>query len=309
MFRDDRHPFESGWMRALCAVLCGMVYTLPVFAAPDDIEPVEKIQAEGEFNIDESNFDQWIFQGNGNAANGKERMKTRLNLQLAEIDRLCGLTTDQKEKLLLAARVDSKRFFDDVEVMRKKFLAVRHDQNAFNQIWQDIQPLQRRVSVGLHGETSMFYKALRRTLTGEQMGRYQKLQEERRRYRYQASIEVALTTIEHTVPLKHQQHEAIVKLILEETPTPIAFGQYDQYLIMHQLSKLGEARIKPLLDERQWEHIKANFEQARGMEQFLIEQGLLPKEEVQRQRPVAAGQNKPADAIRPDNAAAQEGTP
>lgn len=303
MHWGDQRRFDPRGRQLRCAILCWFACSLPsVFAAPDDIEPVEKAQVEGEFNIDESNFDQWIFQGNGNAANGKERMKTRLNLQLAEIDRLCGLTTEQKEKLLLAARGDNKRFFDEVEIARKKFLAVRNDQNGFNQIWQDIQPLQRRVSVGLHGETSMFYKALRRTLNSEQMDRYQTLQDERRKYRYRASIEVALTTIEHNVPLKHSQHEAIVKLILEETPTPLAFGQYDQYLIMHHLSKLGEERVKPLLDERQWTLIKANFDQARGMEPFLIQQGILPKAEDRIEREAAAAtRNKPANALRPEN--------
>lgn len=285
--------------RGMLVLLCCLTCAVPCcFAAPDDVEPVDQVQAQGEFNIDESNFDQWIFQGNGNAANGKARLVTRLNLQLAEIDRLCGLTTEQKEKLQLAARGDTKRFFDEVEVVRQKFLAVRHDQNAFGQIWQDIQPLQRRVSLGLHGETSIFHKALRRTLNDEQMERYQNLLDERRKYRYRASIEVALTSIEHSVPLKHSQHEAIVKLMLDETPTPLAFGQYDQYLILHQLSKLGETRVKPLLDERQWKLMSVNFDQARGMEQFLIQQGLLPKVEVGEIRPAGVG---PVNALNPEN--------
>lgn len=279
----------------LCCSFCA---TAALRAAPDDVEPVEAAQAQGEFNIDESNFDQWVFQGNGNAANGKARLLTRLNLQLAEIDRLCGLTTEQKEKLQLAARGDTKRFFDEVEVVRQKFLAVRNDQNAFGQIWQDIQPLQRRVSIGLHGETSLFHKALRRTLNDEQMDRYQQLLDERRKYRYRASIEVALTSIEQSVPLKHSQHTAIVQLMLDETPTPLAFGQYDQYLILHQLSKLGETRVKPLLDERQWKLMSANFDQARGMEQFLIQQGLLPKEEVAL---IKVPDRGPANALRPEN--------
>lgn len=276
-----------------------------VLAAPDDVEPVEKAVAEGEFNIDESNFDQWVFQGNGNASAGKERLKARLNLQVAEIDRLCGLTSEQKNKLLLAARGDTKRFFDQVEEVRKKFLAVRMDQNAFNNIWQDIQPLQRQVSAGLYGETSLFYKSLQRTLTDEQLRRYREVQDERRKYRYRASIEVVLTNLENSVPLKHAQHTALVKLILEETSTPIAFGQYDQYLIMHQLSKLGEAKVKPLLDERQWAQMKLQFDQARGMEEFLIQQGLLPKEAAEK-RLKNAVQDNPADARRPENMVQQE---
>lgn len=275
------------------------------FTAPDDVEPVEIHAANAEFNIDESNFDQWIFQGNGNAASGKERLKARLNLQVAEIDRLCGLTSEQKQKLLLAARGDSKKFFDQVELVRLKFLAVRQDQNAFNNIWQEIQPLQRQISVGLHGETSLFYKSLARTLTPGQMQRYREVQDDRRRYRYRASIEVVLTNLENTLPMKHAQHQALVKLILDETPTPIAFGQYDQYLILHQLSKLGEAKVKPLLDDRQWTQMKAHFDQVRGMEQFLIQQGMLPKDAGQLPHEGGAGnrlaEEAPADATRPEN--------
>ena len=93
-------------------------------------------------------------------------------------------------------------------------------------------------------------------------------------------------------------HEALVKLILEETPTPIAFGQYDQYLVLHHLSKLGEAKVKPLLDDRQWAQIKVSFDQARGMEQFLIQQGLLPKN-VGEAELMKAVEDRPADAARP----------
>lgn len=300
----DEAPMQSRGLRASSRLLfVAMLYITNFLlsgahAAPDDVEPAEPNQAQGEFNIDESNFDQWVFQGNGNAAAGKERLKARLNLQVAEIDRLCGLTSEQKEKLLLAARGDSKKFFDQVEEIRKKFLAVKNDQHAFNNIWQDIQPLQRQISIGLHGETSLFYKSLQRTLTSEQMRRYRDVQDDRRKYRYRASIEVVLTNLENSVPLKHSQHEALVKLILEETPTPIAFGQYDQYLIMHHLSKL-EAKVRPLLDDRQWKLMSTNFDQARGMEQFLIQQGLLPKEELRAGNRLA--EDAPADAARVEN--------
>lgn len=309
MFRfaspDSSRPHLRSRMAILVvALITASVFSSRVVAAPDDIEPVEQNVAQGEFNIDESNFDQWVFQGNGNASAGKERLKARLNLQIAEIDRLCGLTSDQKSKLLLAARGDSKKFFDQVEEVRKKFLAVKNDQHAFNNIWQDIQPLQRQISIGLYGETSLFYKSLQRTLSPEQVRRYRDVQDERRKYRYRASIEVVLTNLENSVPLKHSQHEALVKLILEETPTPIAFGQYDQYLILHHLAKLGEAKVRPLMDDRQWKQMSASFDQARGMEQFLVQQGLLPKEELNREGKRLA-EDAPADAVRVENAVQQ----
>jgi hypothetical protein len=139
----------------------------------------------------------------------------------------------------------------------------------------------------------------------EQLQRYRAVQDDRRKYRYRASIEVVLTNLESSIPLKHAQHEALVKLILEETPTPIAFGQYDQYLVLHHLSKLGEAKVKPLLDDRQWAQIKVSFDQARGMEQFLIQQGLLPKN-VGEAELMKAVEDRPADAARPENVVRRE---
>jgi hypothetical protein len=256
--------------------------SLSVHAAPDDIEPPkQEDQADGQkFQMDEASFDANVFQPSGNAKQARKQIETKLKLQLDELNRVCGLNDAQTHKLKLAGSSDIKRFFDEVSEVRKKVTLGMLNQNQWNQIWQDIQPIRTRQTKGLFGETSFYSKAVRKTLTDDQMARYDIVVNERRRFRYRASIEVAMTNLESAAPLRHSQHEAIVKLLLDETQPPPTFGEYDNYLIMHQLAKLSETRLKPLLDEPQWKQMEAQFNQARGMEQFLIQNGLLPKKEV-----------------------------
>lgn len=269
-------PTRVLWLR-LPVVVLGM--TLPVFvgAAPDDEEPPREPAVQNEFFVAAENFDQWVFQGAGTLQAGKQQVHSRLKLKLDELDRICGLTPAQKEKLQLAARGDMKRFFEQVEVVRVKFLAVQNDQNAFGQIWQEIQPLQTKLSSGLFNETSLFFKTIRSTLDAEQVAKYDAVLEERRKFRYKATIEISLTTLEKTVALRSEQHKALAKLLIEETPPPYAFGQYDHYLVMYQLAKLPEAKVKSLVEDHQWAGLKQQLDQHRGMEQWLIQNGVLAK--------------------------------
>src|SRR5437899_2254819 len=108
-----------------------------------------------------------------------------------------------------------------------------------------------------------------------QEAKYQIVQEERRRFRYQAAIEVALHTLGNTVALRHDQHEAVLKLVAEETQPLHVFGQYDHYAIMFKMSELPAAKLKSLLDERQWKLLQQQMNQSRGMESTLIEQGII----------------------------------
>ncbi len=277
-----------GQILALPLIFLALISSRPVSAAPDDVEPPkQEEQVDGQlFQMDEANFDANVFQPSRNAKQARSQIETRLRLQLEELNRVCGLDEAQKQKLKLAASSDIKRFFDEVNVIRKRVTLGMLNQNQWNQIWQEIQPLRNRQTMGLFGETSFYAKAVRKTLNDDQMARYEKVVNERRRFRYRASIEIALTNLESSAPLRHSQHEAIVKLLLDETQPPPTFGQYDQYLIIHQLAKLSELKLKPILDDNQWNQMQGQFNQARGMEQFLIQNGLLPKDDIENNFPI-----------------------
>lgn len=250
-------------------------------AAADDDEIVVSTAAATAQEVADMNvnFDQWIFPGAQNAAVGWQRIQTQVSVQLADVDRVCRLAEDQKQLLQLAAQGDVQRFEQQVEALRRKFDATKHDQEAVNNMWQDIQPLQRKQQRSLTGHDSLFKKILGKTLTPEQSTQYEALDAERRRFQYEASIKTALILLEGTLVLKHEQREALTKLLLE-LPAPRAFGRYDHYLINYRLATMPPEKIQPLLDNRQWQTIKQQFNQYRGMRQMLMDEGLLSRDDL-----------------------------
>jgi hypothetical protein len=226
----------------------------------------------------DENFDQWIFGGN-NAQARRPRLESHLQLQLGELDRACGLSAAQKQKLLLAGRGDIKRLFDRVDEKRKKFQLVKNDQNKIGEMYQEIQPLQAAVQSGLFGDGSLFGKTVRTTLMPEQAANYQAMIGDRRRFRYQAKVELAVSMWDNAVGLTAAQRRKLADLVLAETKPPTRFGQYDYYVVLYQAAKIPEAKISAILGEAQLRALKKQFQQAQGMEQFLERAELLPEDE------------------------------
>lgn len=270
-------------LRFSLLLLSGICLGSFCLAAPDDeiitIDPAANVPQQN-FFVDE-NFDQWVFPGVQNAEAGRQRLKTQVKLKLSEIERVCQLTPAQKQRLELAAKGDLQRFLDQMALIRKKFEAVKNDQNAFGQIWQEIQPLQVKQARLTEGD-SLLMKILPKTLSPEQVAKYEAVANERRMFRFRASVANSLITLDSAVALKHDQREALTKLLLEETQPPQTFGQYNHYLIMFRLATLPQEKIKPLLDARQWQAMSQQFNQYRGMRSFLVEQGLISRDELGR---------------------------
>lgn len=256
-------------------------------AAPDDEEITAEAAAalqqrqRGQVAFANENFDQWVFQGVQNAEQGFQRLQTQANLRLAEINRVCQLSVGQKQKLQLAVRGDLHGFHEDVEEARRKFDLVKHDQNALGNIWQDIQPLQRKMAGGLITSDSLLMKALRKTLNSEQLAAYDVVRDQRRQFHFRASVAASLIKLEDAVALSSSERDALAKLLLAEATPPEHSGQYDYYLVMYRLAHLPEGKVKPLLDAQRWKKLKQQFDRYRGMESFLIQQGLIAADEVE----------------------------
>jgi hypothetical protein len=267
---------------AICLV-AALVRSHGLASADDDVIGAQAapaaVDAVHQVNV---NIDGWLFPGTQNAEAGRHRLITQSNLQIAEIARHCRLTSEQEEKLKLAASGDLERFFVDVEKVRRKFTAANHDRDAINEMWQEVQPLQARQSRGLTGVDSLFDRTLAKTLTSEQRVDYEKSQLERRKFRYRAAIASALHALEGNVALQHQQRQALTNL-LSELPPPKNFGQYDQMLVNYRLATLDRQQLKPLFDDRQWQRLEQQFAQAIGYRTHLVEQGYLDRDEAAKQ--------------------------
>lgn len=223
-------------------------------------------------------IDQWIFGSGRNAQQARKRLESQLALKIDELDRTCKLTDVQKKKLHLAGQGDIKRLFDDMIITRKKFDKLRNDQNAINQIFQEIQPLQMRISAGIFRSESFYQKSVSRTLSPEQAASLEKLDFDRRTFRYHAKILLALTVMDTGVPLRDEQRQRLIQLLQAETKPPKRFGQFDNFVVLLQMAKLPPEKLKPIFDERQWKALQAQLEQAKQMERHLQLNGILDQE-------------------------------
>jgi hypothetical protein len=232
------------------------------------------------FVMNDFQFDQWVFgnMGMANANAARNRLDSLLTLNVEDLERTCGLTPVQKKKLLLAGRGDIKRFFDRIEEVKKKFAPQKNDhfQNQIQQIWQEIQPLQTAYNSGLFGVDSIYAKAIRATLTPEQAGKHEDVVRDRTLYRYWARVDLAMELLNNEVGFTDDQRRQLVKLLREETKPPRKLGQQDYYVVLYQLSRIPEARIRPVFEDVQWRFLKRQIDQGRGMEMILKQSGFVP---------------------------------
>ncbi len=222
----------------------------------------------------DENFDQWVFGGR-NIPSIRTRMDSLLALKIDDANRVCKLSDAQKKKLTLAGKGDLKHFFDRVAEKKRRFQLLKNDQNKINEIFQEIQPLQLILNNGPFDDGSIFAKTIPKTLDDAQMGLYRQVLGEKNRYRYRAKVELVVATLDQALGMKGDQRKKLVELILAETRPPTRYGQYDYYLVMYQMARLPEDRIKPLFDDAQWKVLQNQFTQAKGMEQFLEQNGFV----------------------------------
>ena len=191
-------------------------------------------------------MDQWVFGRLGGSAGARTKLDSSLLLRIDDLDRVCKITEAQKNKLRLAGRGDIKRFFDKVEVLKRKFQQGQNDPNA--NIWQEIQPLQVELNAGLFGDDSIYAKTIRRTLSPDQEARFESLTRERTNVRFKATVEWFVAHLDKGLGLTEDQRQRFIELLVRETRAPRKFGQGDYWYLMLRIDGLPEAKLKPIFD-------------------------------------------------------------
>jgi hypothetical protein len=233
-----------------------------------------QLVAQGTFELNEQTFNQWLF----NASQGAFDSESELTLTVEAVDRTCGLSAPQKEKLRLAGRGDYARFAQQVDELRARFVGKTYGQNEIGEIYQKIQPLGAAYQAGLLGESSLFSKVLAQSLTPEQAKEFEQLEAQRRQTRYKAKVRLYVASIERSCPLTDKQRIALAELLIAETKPPKRFGQYDWYVVMYQASKIPDEKYSRIVDEAQMRQLKRMLQHGQGMAHFLRQQKLLADE-------------------------------
>jgi hypothetical protein len=160
--RENR--WFSSWL--LCAALFLTVISL--FAPQSAGRPPLR---------DASAFDTVIFGQHLTAATASIILEARLEEKIASIDRICGLTSVQIQRLQLAGRGDIKRFFDRVDSLQSQFQEGRGTDDEKDREWAErleveAGTLRRMLNTGALENGSLFAKILKKTLTAEQAAAY-----------------------------------------------------------------------------------------------------------------------------------------
>jgi hypothetical protein len=230
-------------------------------------------QAQNKFVMDDNQFNQWLYQGNGQTADEE----SEITLMVEAIDRSCHLNDEQKNKLRLAGHGDYARFNQKVDDLRNECVGKSYDQNAMNELYQKFEPLTTQYQAGLLGSTSLFAKVAHRALTSEQREEYDAAEAERRKTRHAAKVRLFVAILEQSCPLKASQRDALVDLLLKETRPALRSSEYDWYVVIVQAARIPDDKLKSNLDQAQLIYFKKITQQARGMEAQLKQAGVLPK--------------------------------
>jgi hypothetical protein len=220
-------------------------------------------------------FEQWVFNRMGGAAIARNRLNAALDLHIDEINRVCGMDDTQKRKLQLAGRGDIKRFFDRVEEAKRRYLLAMNDQN--HNIWEDIQPLQSALNVGLFGDNSIFAKTVKKVLSNEQVARRAESEQLRNKNRYSVTIGWFVIYLDKVLGMTADQRKRLAELLRETSP-PRRFGSGDYYYLMYRAGQISEERLKRVFDDAQWRLFSLQLNQARGMHQWLKNNGMIEDE-------------------------------
>jgi hypothetical protein len=255
-----------------------LVLLLAAFAAPlgaqeeDDIEEepaAPQALRQNVFQFAPEQIDQWIFGGNTNAAGRRQQLETHLKLRVAELVKVCSLTDVQQKKLMLAGRGDIKRTMDRVDALKRKFKAAQMDNNAWNQMWQEIAPFQNIPLSAVFDESSLFHKTIAGLLDSGQAAKYEQVVQERRGYRHRARLALLVSMYEQQMPLDDEQRQRFLKLLVEEVQPPPKRTANEYYGFMIQVARIPEEKLKPIFDEAQWKLFSPQLAEMKRMEPFF----------------------------------------
>ncbi len=264
-------------LHARVMIVMAILWTLRLGLPAQAEQAVLVLAQANTFQMTEQQFDSWVFQDVGSRDEALKRVDAALQTQFKLLEQTGDFTAAQRAKLELAGQCDIQRFLDEVAAQRRKTKMGMIPQEQLNEVWQLIQPLNQKYTRGLNGRGSTFQKTIRTTLTPEQFARYQVLEQERQQRRYAAVVRTSIATLEASLPLTMEQRERFFNIVITETKPPVGVGQpyYQTMMVMFQISKIPEDKLRPVFNEVEWKVLGEVMRQCKQYEQMFIQQGML----------------------------------
>jgi hypothetical protein len=236
--------------------------------------------------VTDSQVDHWAF-GGLDADEFRSRLERRLTARINEVNRICPLSEAQKKKLSMAGRVEIRRFFDDVAKLKQTIRDSEIDEPFLGNVFRIPQPSQILDPRSLFADDALLGKILKSTLGSEQFARYERIKLADRAARHQGTLKWVVGVLDTSLHLNSEQHRRLAALLAQETRAPRKFGEYDYYGVMFQVSRLPEARVRPIFDAGQWAKLQVHLNEAVRLQNTLEQGGFVPENAVAAKAPAA----------------------
>ena len=218
-----------------------------------------------------------VFRRERTVVAARARQQSILTFQIDEFDRASQLSTAQKKKLELAGRGDIKRLFERYESLKVKFEVL--DYRYTKEVVDEINAIGSALQAGLFHERSLLHKSLPNTLTAAQFERYDSMIREDQRSRHRAAIKRLIAQLSSSSPFSDANRVGLTNVLTNEIKTPQLDGPFDSYYFGFQLSRIAEEKLKPLLDDLQWQYLTRIRREGRTYEPILRQAGYFPDDD------------------------------
>ena len=94
------------------------------------------------------------------------------------------------------------------------------DQQNWNMVWQDIQPLQSRLNLGLHEDGSMFNRTLMSMLDESQRSSLEERRERMRVREVTAQVRQLVVQMDQLVPMEKERRDRFTEFLLKRIRVP-----------------------------------------------------------------------------------------
>lgn len=198
----------------------------------------------------------YLFNGQDEAT-FRPQLEMRSKFRLSRIVEVSHLDQAAAAKLALAVDADLNRFYRCVGQAREKTKGLDlQNQAEMQQAWQEIMPLQQRLSEGLLEEGSLFQKVLEATLSPEQRLAYEEYLAERQRAKNLALLKISIADVERSIPMLAKQRDALLAAAAGiDAPPKLPQGAEPQLGFM-LLAKVADEDVKAIFDEAQQKSFK-----------------------------------------------------
>ena len=254
---------------AICKLLLPAVVVFAV--APANVRGqfrfANQMVTFSEASFDKSTFDRLTMLG------ARKKCEDSLQAELEHVAAAMKLGPEQMKKLELAGRIDIHRFFEEYKAIKRTlpFGTVNRDQwqATFGKAQEAVGPLRERFTSGLHGEDSLFMKAIHSTLGESQRRKLASAMADQALETYRNQIRVTLALLDRRTPMTEDQRSRILDLMVRKTE-PI---RGDAYFQMKVLTRMGqvEEELRQILTPEEWEVWKTLI----GMSSKSVEKGKL----------------------------------